>query len=185
MGILDDDDAGPSICTIICGYNGQDSTDTQAAPGRYHTKKRQQLQRRELLKSMLVGSTGVALAGVQRALLAGAELSGPVAQPFLDADQQRALSLIAELILPRTDTPGAIDAGVPAFIELMLSDWYTPEERAPLLDGLLALDAACRQAHGRPFIDCTAEQQHAAFAATEGGEMFSLLKQLTVLGYYT
>jgi hypothetical protein len=143
------------------------------------------VQRRDLLKSFLAGSTSLALVGVHRALVADADLSASVQHPFLSAAQQRAIASLAELILPETDTPGAIAADVPAFIELMLSDWYTAEEREPVMTGLVALDAACREAHSRDFADCDAAQQAAAFAPTEGGEFFRMFRELTVMGYYT
>ncbi len=143
------------------------------------------MQRRELLKAALAGATGVAVAGLHRAVLAGADLGAAVQQPFLDAHQRRSISALAELILPRTETPGAIDAGVPDFVELMLSDWYTPEEREPVVQGLADLDAASREAFGRDFVDGSRDQQTEVFAATEGGEFFGFFRRLVVLGYVT
>ncbi len=143
------------------------------------------MQRRELLKTLLAGTTGVAVAGLHRALAADADFDAAVRNPFLDDGQQAAIASLAELILPRTDTPGAIDAGVPGFIALMLSDWYTAEERQPVVEGLAALDAACLDAYGRVFVDCDAAQRTEAFAALEGSDFYTQFRRLTVWGYST
>ena len=41
----------------------------------------------------------------------------------LDAEPLRTLTTACERIIPADETPGAVDAGVPAFIERMLADW--------------------------------------------------------------
>src|SRR5204862_297305 len=43
---------------------------------------------------------------------------------------------VADRILPRTDTPGAADVGVPAFIDLLYAEFMTPDERQMLAAGL-------------------------------------------------
>jgi hypothetical protein len=93
------------------------------------------VNRRELLRTAIGGSAGLALLGLQRAVLAGTDLDGSAAKVVLSDAQQETLAAIAELIIPVTATPGAIVAGVPRFVELILSDWHTPEERRPVLDG--------------------------------------------------
>jgi gluconate 2-dehydrogenase gamma chain len=58
------------------------------------------------------------------------------------SDQQRAVvKVIAQLIIPTTDTPGAIEAGSDRFIELMVADWFTPQERDFFTNGLNKLMA--------------------------------------------
>ena len=61
------------------------------------------------------------------------------ASAFSDA-QRRIVSAVAEVIIPRTDTPGAIDAGVPHFIELMVADWLNDQERDIFFAGLKRLE---------------------------------------------
>ena len=48
---------------------------------------------------------------------------------FLSPAQLDLVTAIAERILPRTDTPGATDVGVPAFVDLMLGNYSTETER--------------------------------------------------------
>jgi glucoside 3-dehydrogenase (cytochrome c) hitch-hiker subunit len=143
------------------------------------------MNRRELLRAALGGSAGIAFAGLHRACLAAADLDAAPRQVVLDDGQREILSAIAECIIPETDTPGAIAAGVPQFVELILSDWHTPQERQPVLDGMARLDADSRSAHGRGFADLDEDQQAEALAATEGSTMFSMLKSLVVNGYFT
>lgn len=143
------------------------------------------MNRRELLKAALSGSASLALVGVHRAVMAGADPDAAIEQPFLEPGQSAAIAALAELILPRTDTPGAIDAGVPGFMEKMLSDWYRPDERAPFVDGLAALEANCLARFGKGFVACTTEQQAQAFAAAEGSPFYAMARELTVHGYYT
>ncbi len=58
---------------------------------------------------------------------------------FFSSLQRQAITSASERIIPRTDTPGAIDAGVPRFIELMVSDWFTEAERSTFMFGLQKL----------------------------------------------
>lgn len=55
---------------------------------------------------------------------------------FFSSEQRAVVAAIAEQIIPKTDTPGAGEAGVPRFIELMVADWFNPEERRLFMDGL-------------------------------------------------
>lgn len=66
-------------------------------------------------------------------------------QPALFTSGQRAtVAAIAEHIIPRTETPGAKDAGVPRFIELMVADWFDTVERERFMAGLDELDTRAK-----------------------------------------
>tara|TARA_R110002110_G_scaffold415561_2_gene650943 strand:+ start:167737 stop:168381 length:645 start_codon:yes stop_codon:yes gene_type:complete len=60
---------------------------------------------------------------------------------FFSPAQRATAAAIAEQIIPATDTPGALDAGVPRFVELMVADWFTDRERQNFMAGLDAFGA--------------------------------------------
>jgi hypothetical protein len=122
------------------------------------------------------------------------------------SDAQRLLvARLSELVIPTTDTPGAIEAGVPDFIDQIVSEWYTEAERTIFLDGLTALEAESRTRHGKPFLECSEAEQVALLEwsqaqappretgmtamfqqmLAEDAPFFPKLRELTVVGYYT
>ncbi len=143
------------------------------------------VNRRELLRAAIGSGAGVALIGLQRACLAAADLDASPQNVVLNESQREILAAISECIIPATDTPGALEAGVPQFVELILSDWHTAEERQPVLEGMARLDADCRAAYGKGFAACSTAEQAKALAAVEGSTMFAMLKSLVVNGYFT
>jgi len=89
------------------------------------------MRRREVLKASawLLG-TAVS-ASVSRALLAD-ELSITGNGAFTD-EQLAAVELLSDMIIPTTDTPGAVAAGVPDFIATIFQDWYRQAEQESFL----------------------------------------------------
>ena len=116
----------------------------------------------------------------------------PAAQATrLSAAQASLAGAIADRIIPRTDTPGAADVGVPAFIDLLYGDFMTPAEQKLLTDGLDGVEAAAKSAHSASFASLAADRQDALLRgiakAEEGREQgfFRLIKSATILGYFT
>lgn len=125
---------------------------------------------------------------------AAAGVTPPVAAGERDfwGDRERALvAALAERLLPRTDTPGAIDAGVPAFIERMVNAYFTDRERQTFLAGLPQVDAFSRSRGGDDFVRLRPEQQDAVLAALaeaavgQGVTFYSLVREATIVGYFT
>ena len=118
------------------------------------------------------------------AALAAAQSAGRA----LDAEALRTLTTACERIIPADETPGAIDAGVPAFIERMLADWYDEPDRVRVVTGLHELASAASARHGRTFADCTPVQQDALLMELDrqgAKNWFATVKYLTIWGYYT
>ncbi len=67
----------------------------------------------------------------------------------LRADERATVAAIADGLLPRTDTPGALDVAAPAFVEVLVADWMTDEERTEFRSGIAAIEAHAAATHGR------------------------------------
>src|SRR5882724_9095649 len=78
---------------------------------------------------------------------------------FFTEDQARLISEVAEIILPKTDTPGAKDVGVPNFIDMLINDCYKPEDQKNFVDGLTKFDEEAKKNYGDSFIYLNAEKQ--------------------------
>ena len=117
--------------------------------------------------------------------------SGPPSAAVFTAGQRALMTALSERVMPTTDTPGAIAAGVPEFIEKLLADWAKPEERTPILAGLDAIEARSRADSTVAAASATPEQQDALLTlAMEGqlpggGEFFEKFRQLVITGYFT
>lgn len=123
----------------------------------------------------------------------------------LNPHQNATVTTIAEIIIPQTDTPGAKAARVNEFIDLILTEWYDDEERSIFLTGLTEIDASARNLLGKDFIDCEEKFQTEILrglddevasdrsAVRRGSSrrrppernFFFMIKQLTLIGYYT
>lgn len=144
------------------------------------------MQRRDLLR-MLGGSAAAAvlvpLSPAERLELGAAlHARGPAAA--LDPAQRALVRDLADVILPRTDTPGALDAGVPEFIERMLAVWDTPEDRDRFTRGLAAIEARLGGGARRDEVLTTLDSA-AAPAADSAEAAWARLKSMVVYGYFT
>lgn len=118
----------------------------------------------------------------------------------LDPHQDATIVAVSDLLIPATATPGAKAARVNEFIDLLLAEWYDPDDRDRFLAGIAELDARARRRFGKPFVDAAAADQtglltvlddetarwHTAPEAGRGPEPFyRQIKWLTLFGYYT
>jgi gluconate 2-dehydrogenase gamma chain len=104
---------------------------------------------------------GAISASTMAGVLAGCDRRAPdaVGATALTGDQKEMVAVIGDHILPETDTPGARAAGVADFIDVMMADYYPPEERERFIAGLTRTDERSRRAFGERFLDATPEQQ--------------------------
>lgn len=123
------------------------------------------IDRREALRRTALLLGGAVSASTVAGVLAGCgEASAATSQwkpRATTSAESELIAAVADQIIPRTDTPGARDAGVHRFIDTMLAEYYTPAERETLLKGVADVDARAQAAHAKPFLRCTQAQQRA------------------------
>ena len=145
------------------------------------------MTRREAIRRAALAA-GVALSPEWLAFAGRAQT--PAAKTYLTAAQGAIVSAAAERILPRTETPGAIDAGVPAFIDRMYGEVMSPAEQKTLLEIVDEIDGAAK-VQGGSFAALPAAQQDAVLRTVASNNVsrkpnaFDLLRSATILGYFT
>lgn len=166
------------------------------------------MQRRNALK-LLVGAAGLPLLSTE-ALAFFQSVQNQVAQQAtlktFTPDQHAIVETMAELIIPATDTPGAKAARVSEFIDLILSEWSKEEEKVRFLAGVDEVNRHSQVLYGKRFVDATVAQQSEIVRGLDDELMgalqlvqenrrgnrrppektfFYMMKQLTMIGYYT
>ena len=117
------------------------------------------IDRRALMQRALLLVGAAALPGGTEALAAVAKSAKP--KPKLDAAHFALLSAVSDTIVPKTDTPGALEAGVPKLVDEVVANWATPQHRAEMIAALDKIDSLAREEHQRGFAALTAEQRTA------------------------
>jgi gluconate 2-dehydrogenase gamma chain len=159
------------------------------------------IRRREVLRraAWLLGSAISAPAALAVLQGCGRKVSveatfGKTAWVLLSAHEGEVVTAIADLIIPKTNTSGALDAGVPAFIDSALAAVYTPADQKRFKEGCAAFDAAAKTAGGQDFLgqDPAArtaflqQQLTAALEADADEKPFVLMaRELTLLGFFS
>ncbi len=110
--------------------------------------------------------------------------------PAFTTEHFALLEQISETMVPATDTPGAIGAGVPAFIREMLARWGSRETGVEIAAVLDAIEHHAWSKFGMGFLDAPLERRlellkefdAARIAAHDGA--YRKFKWLVLLGYY-
>lgn len=159
------------------------------------------MNRREALKRLALLSGGALSLTTVAGIIGGcsAETNGGAGftPQTLSEAQNELVTQFTERIIPATDTPGAKAAGVNQFIDHMLTNWNTEEERKHFLAGLDHVDELSNQKFDDVFAELgeadqitimeelEQEAQNNSDNDTDLKPFFSMMKEFTVVGYYT
>ena len=126
----------------------------------------QPMDRREILKMMaLTFSASVALPESAFAKLG--EPHDATKLKFFNPGQRALVAAISETIIPKTDTPGAIDAGVPQWLELIVQDCLEPGDQKIITDGLVEVEKKSAEQFTRAYAKLTVAEQIQLLTAME------------------
>jgi len=169
------------------------------------------MERREVLR--LLG--GASVFSVLSTDWLGATLQAQVAQQSpgtlktFTPQQNDIVVAMSETLIPATDTPGAKGARVNEFIDLILSEWATDEEKSVFLAGLADADRRTNELFGHGFAAASPKEQaaivqilddelvtyrsekayqwqwHGFYEIRKAEPFFEQMRRLTLTGYYT
>ena len=167
------------------------------------------MERREALRLMGAASVFSALSSELFAATLRAQLGANQAGALrtLSSAQNEIVVAMCEVMIPATETPGAKAAKVNEFINLILTEWATEEERKIFLEGLAEADRKTDALFGRGFAAASAKEQATIvqvfdqeLATLRNEELpkqvrpweltlvlpfFAQMRRLTLVGYYT
>lgn len=117
---------------------------------------------------------------------------------FFTPDEWRTLHVLVDLIIPRDRRSGsATDAGVPEFIDFVMSERENEARQVAMRGGLAWLDTECRERFGKEsflaatetertrLLDAIAYPERAAPEVSHGVQFFTSLRNLTASGFWS
>ena len=114
---------------------------------------------------------------------------------FFTAAEFALVGVLADMVIPRdARSGGALDAGVPEFMDFMMTD--KPDRQVAMRGGLAWIDAASRRMHGADFVAATPAQRASlldqiAFPNDADEDMgpgtafFNSFRDITASGFFT
>lgn len=163
------------------------NTDYRAEPG---PQEPSSARRQALLR--LGALCGLAFSG--DVLAAVAAPSGQRQPELLSREELALTGVLAELIIPQTDTPGALAVGAHRTVDHLLAVCALAPAQTAFRDGLARIDAVARQQAGKRFAALPAARQSALLRALDQGaapfsagdqQFFRQLKGYVAFAYYT
>lgn len=110
---------------------------------------------------------------------------------WLSQQENTTLQAAVDTLIPATDTPGAKDLGVPAFVALMIRDIYESKDQTLFQTFLATVESQSQYVFGKSFATASEKQRLQILSNVEISDKpedkrgFGLFKNLTIQGYLT
>jgi gluconate 2-dehydrogenase subunit 3-like protein len=162
----------------------------------------QGIERREILRILTLAAGAATFPGFSKWSFACGHISNALAQIkpavyqplFFTAPEYAMIERLTDIIIPTDDTPGAREAGVSEFIDLMAS--RDPNLQPDFRTGLSWLNSHSQNNSGKAFLNLNPDQQVTLLESLAykkkfrpgeelGRKFFGLIREYTVMGFYT
>jgi len=156
------------------------------------------MKRRDILKQSALFAGAALSAGTIASLVSGCQTDvasvDTIKNAGLSSDQMSLVSEIVERIIPKTDTPGAKEAGVHEFINRAVENTFTSEEASQFKAGLEVFNTMAKDAFSKDFSSISDEEKDKVlaklvsdFKGTDSTEphIWPAIKGLAITGYFT
>ena len=158
------------------------------------------MKRREAVGAMAMAALTAAFKwtpaeAAKAAKLAQTALKTPFAPTFFTPHEWETVRLLSDLIIPKDDRSGsATDAGVPEFMDFMMTD--RPDGQTPMRGGLAWLDNECYERFAKTFVAAAPAEQTAVLddiawpkkarpEMSQGVAFFNMFRDLTASGFWS
>src|SRR5258707_3924244 len=125
------------------------------------------MQRREALKLVLAGGVLPVVPADLFGFFRDSHPASGYALRTLDPHQNDTVIAVIDQIIPATETPGAKEARVNEFIDVILTEWANDDERRNFLSGLADVDKQSNTLFGKDFTAASPEQQVALLSSLD------------------
>lgn len=149
------------------------------------------MKRRQLLKNSATTLVGLGSLPAISMLLksCGVKRLSEYQPIYLSTQQFDTVWQMAELILPKTDSPGASDAGVAPYIDLLFDSYFEAEQKEELELGLNTFMADGQEKYQKTFLELDEAQQieYMQLMESASGEksFFKSFKELVLWAFFT
>jgi hypothetical protein len=149
------------------------------------------MKRREAIKSsVFLAGCGLSAASIASLTTVGCKPAPSVTdESFLGQANIDILAELVETILPKTDTPGAKDAGVHLYIDQAVKDNLTAEDQALFKQGLTKISDLAKSTYKKSVVDLDELQRTELMTSllAEGGDrnIANVLIGMTKRGFFT
>ncbi len=149
------------------------------------------MNRRAALKKSTLGLAGLgALPGLSVLLHSCQDGKASDYQPLhLTSDQFEVVRIVSDIIIPTTETPGADEAGVALYIDMLFGGYFEPDDQLEMMSGLEDFINECLIRYDKSFQDLNKDQQIVYLKdldrSDDGQSFFKRLKGIVLWAYFT